>query len=71
MGGVELGVRYRAGKGGALVTVASGTVVQLAPFASIRFVQQPLKIKGQLLRAGRRGEALYEAPAFEPPEVKA
>lgn len=71
MSGVELGARYRAGPDGVLVTFRHGSVAQLAPFASIRFNEQPQKIEGRLFRVGRRNQPVYEAPTLEPPEVKA
>lgn len=69
MTGVELGARYRAGRDGALVIFRDGTTTRLAPFSSIRFEHQPLKIEGRLVRV-RRGHLLYEAPALTPDETK-
>jgi hypothetical protein len=48
--GVELHVRYRAGRDGARIVFRDGSVVQLAPFAPFRFETMPRRIEGQLRR---------------------
>jgi len=51
---VELGVRYRAGRDPVTITRRDGSIVQLKPFASIRFEELPIEIKGKLTRVWHR-----------------
>jgi len=53
--GVELHVRYRAGRAGARIVFRDGSVVQLAPFAIYRFESLPQRIEGHLVRTKPRG----------------